>query len=144
MPHTYVYTFTKIDNEVYRPLLPITIINPINNLHISILALADTGADDCLFPKFIAEQLKYDLKAATAVFSSNQGIGESKVDLWKHPFKIQLLDPTRKTAVWKSKDCLIGCTDHDNVPVLLGFATFLSNFRITFNYQTKKIILECP
>jgi len=87
MPHTYVYTFTKIENEVYRPLLPITIINPINNLHISILALADTGADDCLFPKFIAEQLKYDLKAATAVFSSNQGIGESRLIFGSTPSK---------------------------------------------------------
>ncbi|SRR5260221_4971023 len=144
MPKTYVYSFTKIENEVYRPLLPVVIINPINNKNVAILALADTGADDCLFPKFIAEQLGHELKSPTAIFSSNQGIGESKVDIWKHPFKIHFLDPTRKTVVWKSKDCLIGCCDHDNAPVLLGFSTFLANFRITFNYPTKKIIVEIP
>ena len=144
MAKTHVYSFTKIENEIYRPLLPIVIINPINNQQLALFALADTGADDCLFPKFIAAQLGHELKCDKAIFSSNQGIGESKVDLWKHPFKIHLLDPTRKAVVWKSKDCLIGCTDHDNVPVLLGVATFLSNFRITFNYQSKKIIVEIP
>lgn len=144
MAKTHVYSFTKIVNEVYRPLLPIKIINPINNEVVPVLALADTGADDCLFPKFVADQVKHDLKGPTAVFSSNQGIGESTVDLWKHPFKIHLLDPTRKDVVWKSKDCLIGCTDHDKMPVLLGFATFLCHFRLTFNYSTKKIIVEIP
>ena len=142
MAKTCVYSFTKIANEIYRPLLPIKIINPINNEFITVLALADTGADDCLFPKFIAEHVKHDLKGPTAVFCSNQGIGESKVDLWKHPFKIHFLDPTRKEVVWKGKDCLIGCTDHDNVHALLGFANFLCHFRITFNYPTKKIIVE--
>lgn len=107
-------------------------------------ALADTGADDCLFPKFVAEQLKHDLKGASAVFSSNQGIGETKVDIWKHPFRIQLLAPNNKDIVWKSKDCLIGCSDHDNAPILLGYLTFLSNFKFVFNYLTKKIIVEIP
>lgn len=142
MASTYVYTFTKISNEIYRPFLPVTIINPINHSKITVMGLADTGADDCLFPQIIAGQLGHNLKGASAIFSSNQGIGESKVDLWKHPFKLHLLDPDRKNAVWKSEDCLIGCTDHDNVPVLLGYLTFLSNFKIVFNYLTKKVIIE--
>jgi len=87
MTNIHVYSFTKVRNEIHRPFLPIKIINPINKAHLTVLALADTGADDCLFPKFVAEQLKHDLKGSSAVFSSNQGIGESKVDLWKHPLK---------------------------------------------------------
>ncbi len=144
MAQTHVYSFVKVDKEIYRPLLPIVIINPINNLSQIIFGLLDTGADECLFPKFIAEQLKHDLKSDSAEFCSNQGIGETKVDLWKHPFKIQLMSPDRKTIVWKSKQCLVGCTDHDNVPVLLGCANFLCNFRITLNYLSKKIIIEIP
>ncbi len=139
---THVYSFAKGTNEIYRPLLPIVIINPINKASINFWGLLDSGADECMFPKIVADNLGHDLKGSTAVYTSNQGIGENKVDLWKHPFKIQLLSPDRKTIVWKSKDCLIGCTDHDNVPVLLGYTTFLSNFKITLNYPTKKILIE--
>lgn len=87
MPNIHVYSFTKVSNEIYRPLLPVIIINPIGGQKLTVWGLADTGADDCLFPKFVAEQLNHDLKSSSAVFSSNQGIGESKVDLWKHPLK---------------------------------------------------------
>ena len=139
---TYVYSFVKINADVYRPLVPIVIINPLNNLSIAILGLIDTGADDCLFPKVVADTLGHNLKGNTALFCENQGIGQNKVELWKHPFKIQLLSPDRKTVCWKSKECLVGCTDHDNVHPLLGFANFLCDFRITFNYATKKIIAE--
>lgn len=138
----FVYSFTKVTNEIYRPFLPIVIINPINNAKIAVFGLLDTGADDCLFPKIIADNLGHDLKGPTAVYSSNQGIGENTVDLWSHPFKIQLLSPDRKAVVWKSKDCLIGCNEHDNAPVLLGFTSFLSHFKIVFNYPTKKILVE--
>src|SRR5258707_11475388 len=108
MPKTYVYSFAKIQNEIYRPLLPVTIITPISNASLTTMALADTGADDCLFPKVIADQLGHDLKGPTAIFSSNQGIGENKVNQWKHPFRMQLLDPPRMQVVWKGKDCLVG------------------------------------
>ncbi len=63
---TVVYSFTKVTNEIYRPFLPITIINPINLQKISMFGLADTGADDCLFPKVVAEQLGHDLKGSSA------------------------------------------------------------------------------
>jgi hypothetical protein len=108
------------------------------------LALLDTGADACVFPKTIPETLGYNLKDPNAPHSINQGIGENKVELWKHKFKLELLSPDRKSVVWKSKECLIGCVDHNNVPPLLGFESFLCNFRITFNYSTKKIIIEVP
>src|SRR5450631_2609464 len=112
MSKTHVYSFTKIADEIYRPLLPVRIYNCTNGQSVTMFALADTGADDCLFPKFIADQVGHDLKCSTAEYSSNQGIGKDKVELWKHPFKIHLLDPLRKDVVWKGKDCKIGCTDH--------------------------------
>lgn len=75
MSDTHVYSFIKDNAGVYRAIFPIKIINPTNNKAISVRALLDSGADDCLFPKFIADNLQYDLKGANAIFSSNQGIG---------------------------------------------------------------------
>lgn len=144
MSNSYEYSFFRDSWQTYRPILPIRIINPSNSSEISVRALLDTGADDCVFPKFIAETLHYNLKGSSATFITNQGIGESKVNLWKHKFKIYLLSPNNLSVIWQGKICSIGCTDHNLIPPLLGWSNFLCNFTITFNYSKKKIIVELP
>lgn len=140
----FVFSFTKISDEVIRPLVPIRVINPFTNQRIDVIGLLDTGADDNLFPEFIASNTGHNLKASGVISNINQGVGQSQVPTWKHTFIIELLSPDRTKIIWKSKQSLISCVDHNNAPPLLGCSGFLINMKITFNYTTKKIIIEIP
>ncbi len=139
---TWIYPFVKITDEIYRPWIPIQIINPKNNESITTLALLDTGADHSVFPKFVAEQTKLDLKRDALSSEQMQGLADEKIEVWQHLFKINLLAPDHKTVLWKSKEMTIGCVGHDNIPAILGFSNFMCHFKISFNHATKKIILD--
>lgn len=138
----WIYPFHKITDEIYRPWISIKIINPKNNEFINTLALLDTGADHSVFPKFVPDQTKLDLKVDAISSETMQGLAEAKIEVWKHSFIIHLLSPDRKSVVWKGKETIIGCVDHDNIPPILGFSNFMCNFKITFNHATKKIIVD--
>jgi hypothetical protein len=139
---TWIYPFHKISDEIIRPWIPVQIVNPANNKTINTLALLDTGADHCVFPKVIADQTGLDLKGAAISSEVMQGLAESKIEVWKHSFKIHLLSPDRKSVIWKSKELIVGCVDHDNIPAILGFSNFMCDFKITFNHSTKKILID--
>jgi hypothetical protein len=80
MPNVQVYSFTKINNEIYRPFLPIMVINPVNNISIGpLMALAVTGADDCLFPKFMAGLVGHDLKGPPQFSHQIKELGKLKL-----------------------------------------------------------------
>lgn len=139
---TWVYPFYKISDQIIRPWIPIQIVNPINNETVTTMALLDTGADYCVFPKLVADQTKIDLKGTALSTESMQGMGETKIDVWKHTFRINLMAPDRKSIIWKSKDIIVGCVDHDNIPAILGFNNFMCHFKITYNHATKKIVID--
>ena len=138
----WIYPFFKISDEIYRPWIPIQIVNPKNNEFVSAMALLDTGADHCVFPKFAADQTKLDLKGAALDSEKMQGLAKEKIEVWKHSFRIYLQSPDRKSIVWKSKDLIIGCVEHDNIPPILGFSNFMCNFKISFNHATRKILID--
>ncbi len=135
-----VYPFYKISDEIIRPWIPIVIINPANGSKIGIFALLDTGADHCVFPKAMVDQLGLDLK--TGPMEVMQGLGASKIEVWKHTFKIELQSPDRKGIFWKGKEIIVGCVEHDNIPPILGFSNFMCHFKVTFNHATKKILID--
>ena len=139
----YVYPFFKAADEIHRPWIPVRIINPlIKGTSVDMMALLDTGADHCVFPKFVADQLNIDLKGAALSSEVMQGLAENKIEVWKHPFKIELQSPDRKQIIWKGGETIVGCVDHDNIPPILGFSNFMTSFKITFNHATKKIIID--
>jgi hypothetical protein len=106
------------------------------------MALLDTGADHCVFPKLVADQLGIDLKEAALSSEVMQGLGENKIEVWKHLLKLELQSSDRKQIIWKGKDTIIGCVEHDNIPPILGFSNFMCNFKVTFNHATKKILID--
>jgi len=106
------------------------------------MALLDTGADHCVFPKFVADQLGLDLKGAALSMETMQGLAESKIDVWKHSFKIELQSPDRKHIIWRGKETIVGCVEHDNIPSILGFSNFMGHFKVTFNHATRKILID--
>lgn len=142
MAKTAVYSFFQIDKDRHRPMIPIKIINPVNNEEIKAWGLLDTGADKCLFPKGICDVLKIDIK--TGRQDGATGIEGNSMSTWVHPFKVQLLDPKTGEAIWKSKEIQIGCCEHDNAPILLGWENCMQCLSIRFNYPTKRIVIEVP
>ena len=56
----YPFTIT-IQEDIARPYLPITIINPENQRTLNVFALIDTGADECAFPASFAEPLEHNV-----------------------------------------------------------------------------------
>jgi hypothetical protein len=137
----YIYPFYKISDDIYRPWVPVRIINLSGDGgFIDTMALLDTGADHCVFPKFVAGNI--DLKGTALSSELMQGLQDQKIEVWKHNFRIELKSPDRKQIIWKSKDMIVGCVDHDNIPAILGFSNFMCHFKITFNHATKKIIID--
>lgn len=104
------------------------------------MALLDTGADHCVFPKWVADQLGLDLKLG--ISEVMQGLAENKIEVWKHSFRIELKSPDRKNVIWRGKDTIVGCVEHENIPPILGFSNFMSHFKVTFNHATKKILID--
>lgn len=52
------YPFTVIrPGDVPRPYLPVTLINPDAEKHLKVMALIDTGADECALPASFAPLL---------------------------------------------------------------------------------------
>jgi len=143
MPHTEVYNFTKTPSGIIYPFIPIGIVHPKDTNKVCMeMTLVDTGADHCLFHKNIPAALGYNLLDGR--FVETKGVSSDKVNTWWHPFRIFLFSNDRKKIVWRSKECEIGCLDHDSTPPLLGTVDFLYNFKVVFNYPTKKLLIEIP
>lgn len=144
MGRKYFYPFIGTGNT-YRPFIPVRIRNPFEeDAYIDVQALLDSGADSCVFPHFVAEATFHNLKADAAIRYVSQGVGQTSVTVYQHTFVLELFDQRQKTIIWKSKPQLHGCVDHDEIPALLGFNDFMSQFIITFNYKTKITTLEIP
>jgi hypothetical protein len=139
----YIYPLIKTDGG-YTPQIPIRITNPFNGLSLNCYALIDTGADCCVFPQYVAEKTGHNLKGDGVKSYISQGVGENCVNVFQHTFMIELFAFDRKTIIWSSKQETIGCVNHDNIPPLLGFNDFVSQFIISFDYVTRTITIEIP
>lgn len=69
------------------------------------------------------------------------GIGGKKVPTWYHELQINLLSPDKMKTVWSAKPLEMECIE-ENSQVLLGTIGFLENFKATFNYAAKRLVLE--
>jgi Retroviral aspartyl protease len=143
---TQVYSFVKNvgtdGTEFFRPWVPIKIMNA-NDSSKSIIvhALLDTGADECIFTLTPVIQAGLDLKSSTKT-KEMQGVGKDKIMTWYHPFKVAILKPDLKTVFWSSKEIEVACVDHDNIVPILGFTNLLYHFKLTFNYSSRKLMLD--
>jgi predicted aspartyl protease len=59
---TYPFTITR-PGDVSRPYLPIILVNPNTEKHLKVMALIDTGADECALPASFAPLLGHSLQS---------------------------------------------------------------------------------
>jgi predicted aspartyl protease len=124
--------FTKLSSDdIPRPWLPVTMINPHSNKKVKVLGLIDTGADECALPASYAAILGHNLQAGTA---KEINTGNGKTIAYSHTVRIEISDII-------IKETLIDFMPNLYVP-LLGVKSFLSNFVLTVDYLQNKFSLE--
>jgi len=116
--------FTKLSSDdIPRPWLQVTIINPHTDKKVKVLGLIDTGADECALPASYAAILGHDLQAGTA---KEINTGNGRTTAYSHTVRIEVPNLT-------TQDTLIDFMPNLYVP-LLGVKSFLSNFILAIDY----------
>lgn len=143
---SFEYPFTLLgihgvyNEKVYRPLVPIIVGSTKTARWQRFIALADSGADANLIPGGVTKILGCAIKAGKPGGGAT-GIGGNMVPTWYHELQVKLLSPDKLKEVWVGKPLEVECIEA-NSQVLLGTIGFLENFKATFDYPNKKLILE--
>lgn len=124
--------FTKLNpDDIYRPWLPVIIINPDSGRKIKILGLIDTGADECALPARYAPILGHNLEKG---FVKEINTGNGRTIAYSHTVRIEIQNFTMRNT-------LIDFMPNLYVP-LIGVKSFLSNFILKIDYPEKIFYLE--
>jgi predicted aspartyl protease len=126
--------FTKLGpDDIPRPWLPVTIVNPHTNKNLKVLGLIDTGADECALPASYAIILGQNLQLGTP---KEINTGNGKTLAYSHTVTIRI-----ESVDFTTQDVLIDFMPNLHVP-LLGVKSFLSNFVLTINYPDLSFSLK--
>lgn len=115
-----------------RPVIPITLIN--GDKKVTNFAIADSGADFCIFHAEIGEEIGIDIESGKPqVFS---GITKEQLTAYFHDIKIGIGG--------YEYDCYAGFSrDLVNMPYgLLGQVGFFDLFNVLFDYNKERIELN--
>lgn len=131
---TLVLNYEKVNNAEKAPFIPVHILGKGGSMFI-VRALIDSGADNTVIPKIIADVLGIEGKE----LATSEGIGGS-VEAIK----------SRITATIQGKEevhtfqlpVVVLKKDEGAIPMLLGRKGFFEHFHITFKQNQETIILE--
>ncbi|MBF0557251.1 MAG: hypothetical protein HQL08_00570 [Nitrospirae bacterium] len=132
--------FTDCGNNIYRPLLPIKVINPHTGKGYRTFGLIDTGADDCAVPASYARVLGHDLQAGQSKVIST-GNGETLA--YAHTTKFEVYHPETGDPLYTIDETPIDFMPNLHV-MLLGVNSFLSRFVLIIDYPSKRFSIEYP
>ncbi len=126
--------FAKLGpDDIPRPWLPVTVINPHTNKKIRVLGLIDTGADECALPASYAIILGHNLQLG---YSKEINTGNGKTLAYSHTVTIRI-----ETPDFTIQNILIDFMPNLHVP-LLGVKSFLSNFILSIDYPDLNFSLK--
>jgi len=116
--------------QIPRPCLEVEIRNPHTQKSISVLALVDTGADECAMPAELADMLGHNLtKGKPKNIRTGSGLSAS----YSHTVDI-------KIDGFTVSNVLIDFMPNLHIP-LLGVKSFLGNFILTVDYPKETFTL---
>jgi len=114
-----------------RPLLPV-IINPaLGGKKIQLMAMIDTGADECALPAAFAAILGHTLDQGS---SKEVGTAGGRTTAWSHTANIFI-------EGLGGHDATVDFIPGLEIPIL-GVNSFLSNYILTIDYPRKMFSLE--
>lgn len=111
-----------------RPEIPITVVGSRGCVTYS--ALVDTGADNVVFPRSVADQLGVDLRPSR--HSEAVGFGGGSVALLCGTTTLEVAD-SASVLRWTSQVLFSDCQPLDDDVILLGYFGFLEFFQATFD-----------
>jgi hypothetical protein len=133
--------FTQFRGNIYRPTLPIRIINPHNpGSAYRTIGIIDTGADDCAIPAAYAPLLGHNLQAG---MPKKIGTGNGITTAYSHVTKIEIFNPVTKEIAYTLEDTPIDFLPNLSLS-LLGVQNFLSRFVLTIDYPKKTFSIQFP
>jgi len=100
---------------------------------VNVLALIDSGADDCLFPLEVAQYLRLPLKRDA--IHRYGGIGEGSVAAVFGSVALEV-------GKWTFWDFYAGFSDSPSVVPILGQNGFFNKFEVTFNRRDEILKLK--
>ena len=129
---SYPFSSTR-PGDIARPFVPVTIINPETGNRIKVLALIDTGADECALPASFARILGHNLEAGEPKkINTVNGMTVA----YRHTTRIEIEE-------FATQDVLIDFLPNLSIP-LLGVKSFLANFILTIDYPNQTFSLQLP
>ena len=132
--------FTLCNGRIYRPILPIRIVNPHSGKGYKTFGLIDTGADDCAIPAVYAPLVGHNLQEGQ---SKTISTGNGETIAYAHTTRFEVFHPETEELLYVIDDTPIDFLPNLHV-VLLGVNSFLSRFILEINYPSKKFSIRYP
>jgi hypothetical protein len=117
-----------------RPIIPVTIIGPARTL--LRVGLLDTGADETIFPDYVAQFIGLDLTNAPSGSSTGVATGAVQVRYAEVRLRIAKANELREWRAW------VGFAAAPLRRPLLGFAGFLQYFEASFRGDREEVELK--
>jgi hypothetical protein len=117
--------------NVLRPRIPIRLVH--KNRFVYLLALVDSGADDCLFPSEVAQELNLSLDRRNV--NRYGGIGAGHITAAFMNVRIEIDNDV-------TFPLYAGFSDAPSVVPILGQAGFFDRFEVRFNQPNEVIELR--
>lgn len=130
--------FSKIFPEspsVYKPLITV-VLRCQSQKTSKLLVLVDSGADACLFPKGVADQLGIDVKSGPPIPFT--GLGGDRSPFYFHEIEILFGTYSVKSKAGFSMSYHIG------VGGILGQQGFFDQFIVTFEHKNRFLEINKP
>jgi hypothetical protein len=132
--------FTDCGNGIYRPILPVRIINPHTMKRYRTFGIIDTGADDCAVPAVYAPLLGHDLQAGKQKIIST---GNGETIAYAHTTRFEIFHPLTGELLHTIDDTPIDFMPNLRI-VLFGANSFLSRFILTIDYPERTFSIAYP
>lgn len=129
------HKFNYVQAELwYRPIIPVTL--KLNKVEFKYLALIDSGADFNIFHSDIAKILKIDLSKFKKSISFGGINSNAEGKGYFTSIDVGINEKFINTPVVFSNEI------SNNGYGILGQQGFFNNYKVSFNYRSKEIVLE--
>jgi hypothetical protein len=123
---------------IRRPEIPVTIESPIGRL--TVIGLVDTGSDNTIFPKSVADHLQIPI--ATTNGPAASVFGGQRVQLLEGEVTLTLEMEDGPRSRWTAMVCFYEFSTSEEECVILGHSGFLEFFTATFDGKLAELTLE--
>lgn len=123
--------------RVYRPIIPITITGLTNAKRVR--GLVDTGSDDTLLPRSLADDLGVETDESLEIKVTN--ISESPVAIVHGDVELNIQSGTESYS-WSTQVGFIDYQDVENEMVILGHKGCLEFFQLFFDGPKKELEIK--